>query len=375
MTRRSLRKSVLAISAGLVSTLAWSGPTAQAATQRFAYTGGEQVFTVPAGVRSLHAVGVGARGGADGAADGAGGFGSKAAADLAVTPGEVLYIEVGGNGTNGFGSYVMGSSTKRRHTGRCVRYARRCGMKTPMRMGRTHSNQRPRTSPRSANWGLRPMASGGGPGSTTAGGGGGTSEFGPGSSPGALGVGGLGAGCGPCSGGGGGGGGLYGGGGGGVSSVGAAGGGGGSSAAVAKARNLSIVGDTTGSPSVTITYGSNAFELGPAIVTQDRTIAIPLELPGPGTVKGVAKTKIRLTSSALAGAKKKTKTITYGRGKLNAAGRGLVTLKIPPSAAAKKGLKTARKLKVNVAVTFTPIGGRPGTKTTTATVFGEKRSR
>jgi len=185
----------------------------------------------------------------------------------------------------------------------------------------------------------------------------------------------LGAGCGPCSGGGGGGGGLYGGGGGGVSSVGAAGGGGGSSAAVAKARNLSIVGDTTGSPSVTITYGSNAFELGPAIVTQDRTIAIPLELPGPGTVKGVAKTKIRLTSSALAGAKKKTKTITYGRGKLNAAGRGLVTLKIPPSAAAKKALKTARKLKVNVAVTFTPTGGRPGTKTTTATVFGEKRSR
>ena len=76
-----------------------------------AYTGGEQVFTVPAGVTSLHIVGIGGRGGADGGSDTAGGFGSVVTADLSVTPGQLLYIEVGGNGKDGQGSYSMGSQT------------------------------------------------------------------------------------------------------------------------------------------------------------------------------------------------------------------------------------------------------------------------
>ena len=67
-------------------------------TQTFAYTGGEQTFTVPAGVTSLEAVAVGGNGGSTG---GSGGAGARVAGELTVTPGETLYIEVGGNGEDG----------------------------------------------------------------------------------------------------------------------------------------------------------------------------------------------------------------------------------------------------------------------------------
>ena len=57
------------------------------------FTGvGEHAFTVPAGVTMLHVVAVGGRG------FGPNGFGAQASGDVAVTPGQVLYAEVGGNG-------------------------------------------------------------------------------------------------------------------------------------------------------------------------------------------------------------------------------------------------------------------------------------
>jgi hypothetical protein len=58
----------------------------------FAFTGDEQQFTVPGGVRRLHVELVGGRG------FGPNAFGGQVAADLAVTPGQVLYVEVGGPG-------------------------------------------------------------------------------------------------------------------------------------------------------------------------------------------------------------------------------------------------------------------------------------
>jgi hypothetical protein len=58
----------------------------------FAFTDGEQLFTVPDGVRQLHVELVGARG------FGPNAYGGKIAADLAVTPGQVLFVEVGGQG-------------------------------------------------------------------------------------------------------------------------------------------------------------------------------------------------------------------------------------------------------------------------------------
>ncbi len=72
-------------------------------TTTFNFTGGAQTFTVPAGVSSINITTLGAEGGAgatggDGATGGAGGRGSRATGTLAVTPGQVLTIFVGGAG-------------------------------------------------------------------------------------------------------------------------------------------------------------------------------------------------------------------------------------------------------------------------------------
>lgn len=72
----------------------------------FAYTGEEQTFTVPSGVHKVHVLAVGGRG-SEGVAlfsatPGKGGSGAAVQADIPVTPGQKLYVEVGGNGT-GFG--------------------------------------------------------------------------------------------------------------------------------------------------------------------------------------------------------------------------------------------------------------------------------
>jgi hypothetical protein len=74
----------------------------------FGHTGAERSYTVPAGITSVRVTATGAPGGAG--APGptrpgvVGGLGAVAAADLAVKPGEVLYVEVGGPGTDGSAS-------------------------------------------------------------------------------------------------------------------------------------------------------------------------------------------------------------------------------------------------------------------------------
>lgn len=71
----------------------------------FTYTGGTQTFTVPVGVTSLK---VNAEGGAGGVlGDFNGAAGAQISGTLAVTPGEVLTIGVGGSG-NGLGSNSTG---------------------------------------------------------------------------------------------------------------------------------------------------------------------------------------------------------------------------------------------------------------------------
>jgi hypothetical protein len=75
---------------------------AGAATTTFTYTPAEQQFIVPAGVSTLHVVAVGARGGnGAGPEAGAGGLAAMATADLPVTPGQTLFVLVGGNGNPG----------------------------------------------------------------------------------------------------------------------------------------------------------------------------------------------------------------------------------------------------------------------------------
>jgi hypothetical protein len=68
----------------------------------FNLTGTEQTWIVPPGVTSVDIAAWGAQGGADGTV--LGGLGGFATGTLAVTPGQTLYIYVGGQGTNGPGS-------------------------------------------------------------------------------------------------------------------------------------------------------------------------------------------------------------------------------------------------------------------------------
>jgi hypothetical protein len=71
--------------------------TSTSTMQTCTYTGaGEDTFTVPAGVSSLHVVAVGGLGG--GREDHLGGFGAHVSADVPVQSGAVLYVEVAGNG-------------------------------------------------------------------------------------------------------------------------------------------------------------------------------------------------------------------------------------------------------------------------------------
>jgi hypothetical protein len=76
-----------------------SGAAARADTVSFPATGKEQTFTVPEGVTSLSVIIVGGNGGDAGPSPASGGGrGAQLIGTLAVTPGQVLYIEVGGNG-------------------------------------------------------------------------------------------------------------------------------------------------------------------------------------------------------------------------------------------------------------------------------------
>jgi hypothetical protein len=86
-----------------VGLLAGAG-SALAETMTFSYTGKEQEFKVPAGVTSVKVVAVGGAGGIGGSVEGtagAGGLGAVASGNLGVTPGQTLYVEVGGSGESG----------------------------------------------------------------------------------------------------------------------------------------------------------------------------------------------------------------------------------------------------------------------------------
>lgn len=98
---------------GLALVPSASAGAAGPVTDTFTYTGGQQTFTVPQGVSSISVVATGAGGAAGapyGAVGGAGGFGAVATTTLAVTPGETLYVYVGGQGSGSTGGFNGGAS-------------------------------------------------------------------------------------------------------------------------------------------------------------------------------------------------------------------------------------------------------------------------
>ncbi|MDX6699490.1 MAG: hypothetical protein QOE65_2887 [Solirubrobacteraceae bacterium] len=266
---RTLRRLVLTCGA-LCATGAAVASAAQADTVTFATPGEQPPFTVPDRVTSLHVVAIGGRGGLGDFATGAGGFGARATADLAVTPGQVLYIEVAGNGGDappgtGGTAGVNGGGTG--HGGGGGGGAGGGGASDvrglPASAGSSLMSRfiiaagggggaagASRTGGPAGGDGAG--AGGGKAGTSTAGGaaGGGTATAGT------LGSGGNGGIASDTSGGGGGGGGLYGGGGGngGPMNNPGFGGGGGSTGFATGTSGASVAPDTTGAPSVTLTY-------------------------------------------------------------------------------------------------------------------------
>ena len=72
-----------------------------AQTSTYNYTGGVQIYTVPAGITSLGIDAIGACGGGYYASGGSAGpvtLGGRVQCTLNVTPGQVLYVYVGGRG-------------------------------------------------------------------------------------------------------------------------------------------------------------------------------------------------------------------------------------------------------------------------------------
>lgn len=286
-----LRLPRLPIAALIAAAAVLAAPgIAAAETLTFFPEGAEQTFVVPAGVTTVHAIAIGGRGGdGEGNVGGLGGFGAIASADLAVTPGQTLYVEVGGNGDdaadggaggfNGGGSSGEGSSPSGGGGGASdIRLApSAAGTSLELRMivaaggggagsgnegGFTELSIDGGTAGPSPTAGTSPGGSSGGePGSATAGGEGGSGCAFPesaGAESGSLGSGGDGSGISGCIGspisGAGGGGGVYGGGGGGASSQ-ASGGGAGWSGFGSIATNGTLATDTTGKPSISITFG------------------------------------------------------------------------------------------------------------------------
>ena len=287
-------RRVWAAIATVIAAVALAAPAARAATQTFTAPG-EQPFTVPPGVTSIHVVAVG---GAGGAGKGysksiAGGFGAVASGDIAVSSGQILYVVVGGNGISPTGLPGGAGGFNGGGTGGTATFTEASGGGGG---GGGASDVRtvPGSSPGTLASRLIVAAGGGGGGGSNTGGPGGSAgspgtastatEFG--TSAGAGGAGGQAAGgtagvgtgggisgdagslgiggkggtstMGAPTGGGGGGGGLYGGGGGAGSSPslgsGGGGGGGGSSGFAAGVTNTALAVDAGGAPSVTLTY-------------------------------------------------------------------------------------------------------------------------
>ncbi|MGW2372218.1 glycine-rich protein [Kitasatospora sp. NPDC001683] len=242
---------------------------------------------------SIHVVVDGAKG-AD--TDSVGGAGARVTADLPVTPGSTLFVEVGTGGGLG-GSARGGAGGGASDIRTCSAPSASCvltgdpltdprllvaggggggggGTNLPLRPGADGG-----TGPNLCNPGGDAMGVGGAGGGTggtcTSGGiGGGSSSGGTPGGNGTPGVGGDGGNFGFPSGGGGGGAGFWGGGGGGTGNNTGSGGGGGSSFITANAANFSTVANPTGTPAVTI-----SFTFSPSVTTTPSQTSIPLGRP------------------------------------------------------------------------------------------------
>jgi Glycine rich protein len=287
-----------------------------AVTITFSVTGAAQTWTVPAGVTSVDVQAWGAEGGLEYLTPA--GLGGSAAATLAVIPGEIVTVFVGGHPAGGnrrSGGFNGGGAGSFAGGGGGASDVRQGGVDLAHRVlvagggGGAGTNNPPDGGAGGNGGGLfgnpgaaaTQGAAGGQGGTQTAGGAGGASQFpsNPDAAPGTLGSGAVGAGGG--TGGGGGGGGYYGGGGGGS---GFPGGGGGGGSGYGPASTTFQTGVRSGDGVVTITYvpvaqpqsitfdplggkvfGDPAFDVS-ATATSNLTVSFGSDTPGVCTVSG-----------------------------------------------------------------------------------------
>ena len=105
--RRILRGCMAAIGGAMCLLLFAAAASAEGEVTR-TFTAFEETFVVPQGVTSIHVVAIGGAGGAGGGGT-SGGRGAIVKAELEVTPGETLYVHVGGNGILATQSWERGT--------------------------------------------------------------------------------------------------------------------------------------------------------------------------------------------------------------------------------------------------------------------------
>jgi hypothetical protein len=302
---------------------------ASAATRIFPYTGAEQTFVVPTEVHSIRVTAAGGEGATGTPIWAAGGRGASVTTDIAVTPGDTLYVEVGGAGSMGgppaFGGGGAGGADALG------------GQPGGGGGGASDIRRLPRSAAGSTSTRLVVAAGGGGSGGGPYGGLGGAGDDdgggcaicvtaqGDGGTPGTASAGGLGGdpypgagaigedgrlgggGAGGARGGGGGGGGYYGGGGGGGGDTtmhdggGGGGGGGGGSSFVASGATATFDTSGAGPGVVTFSYGEAIAEVAPrmAVFPAQRIPAVgeqPVNVTNRGTIPLV------ITALTIAGA-------------------------------------------------------------------------
>jgi hypothetical protein len=109
MRRRGVTRALVVVLCASWMIVVRPGPVL-ADMNTYGSTGGEQTFTVPDGVTTLHVHLVGGQGGSPNPG-GAGGHGADVVGDLGVSPGEVLYLYVAGNGSaSGSGGFNGGGA-------------------------------------------------------------------------------------------------------------------------------------------------------------------------------------------------------------------------------------------------------------------------
>jgi len=232
---------------------------ASAQTTTFSSTAGEQTYTVPAGVLALSVTAIGAAGGGPTTCCLAAGRGAIVTGTVAVSPGQTLYVEVGGTGAQSVGGFNGGGDSPIRNGLSVFGGGGASDLRTISRAnsgslasrlivaagGGGSGSPAARGGDAGAAGGSSPGSSvGGGAGTQTAGGAGGCNQLLVGcGADGALGIGGAGGSSGDGAQtreGAGGGGGLYGGGGGAGVLDGSVGGGGGGSSLVPAGGSLSL---------------------------------------------------------------------------------------------------------------------------------------